>query len=99
MKLIFIRGVPGTGKTFIANKIKKILNNSEIICVDEFKLEAMSGGANFSKALEIAYEKAIRKLYYFYEKNKDYIILEEIINNKFFFKRLYEFSNNTKSDT
>ena len=50
MKIIFIRGLPGTGKTAVAEILKTKLPNSELISVDNFKLKSMSKGKDFKTA-------------------------------------------------
>ena len=77
MKIIFIRGLPGTGKTIVAEILKKIFD-SEIICVDKFKLQAMKKRKGFEKSNEIAHEKTLKKLQSLYEKNKRCVIVEEL---------------------
>ncbi|GBE20143.1 MAG TPA: DUF2075 domain-containing protein [Candidatus Pacearchaeota archaeon] len=96
MKTIIIRGVPGTGKTLIANHIRKILPNSELICVDEFKLKAMEEKKDFQESLKIAYKESIKKLHLINKKHKNYIILEEIINYEYFFRKILKFVNDAK---
>lgn len=95
MKIIFIRGLPGTGKTIVSEILGKIFSDSEIICVDKFKLQEMKKGKNFEKAQELAYKKALKKLDLLYKKGKEYIILEEIICDKDFYNNLNNFVNKT----
>ena len=97
MKLIFIRGLPGTGKTSIAEILKEHLPNSEIITVDYFKLGAMKDGENFENAKRLAYRETIRKLNEFYLMQKDFIIVDELICEKKFFMKLREFLDKTNS--
>jgi len=94
MKIIFIRGLPGTGKTVVAEILNKIFIDSEIILVDKFKLQAMKKGKSFEESLEIAYKKALEKLN---SLDKEYIIVEELIHDKDFCKDLNNFINKTKS--
>jgi tRNA uridine 5-carbamoylmethylation protein Kti12 len=98
MKLIFIRGLPGTGKTAIAEILKKELPNSESISVDNYKLEAIKNGENFESAKNFAYTETIRKLYEFYLMEKDFCIVDELICEKEFLGKLYSFINKTKSN-
>ncbi len=97
MKLIIIRGVPGTGKTTVAKNIKEELSNSEIICVDDFKVKMMKKNKSFDSSQYLAYEQALKKLYSLNKKNKDYIILEELICEKDFLNNLHTFLRDTKS--
>ncbi len=97
MKIIFIRGVPGTGKTIVAKSIKESLPNSEIICVDDFKIKAMKKGTGIDESRKIAYKQTLKKLNLFHKQNKNYIILEELICDRNFLENLIEFLNKTKS--
>lgn len=97
MKLILIRGLPGTGKTSVAEILKKELENSEVINVDNFKLEAMNNGENFESAKKFAYEETLKKLYEFYLMEKDFVIIDEIFCDREFVSKLYSFINKTKS--
>lgn len=98
MKIIFIRGLPGTGKTTVAEMLKKELYNSEVINVDNFKLEALKKGKNFENAKKRAYEQALKKMNEFYLIKKDYLIIDELICEKEFLKKLHFFLNKTNSD-
>jgi len=94
MKLIFIRGLPGTGKTIIAKILKQIFLNAEIICVDKFKLQAMKKGNSFEESQKIAHKKTLEKLN---SINKEYIIVEELICDRDFYNELKDFVDRTKS--
>jgi len=98
MLVIFIRGVPGVGKTTVSKILEERLPNSEAIYVDNFKIKAMKKGYTFNKAQKIAYNQTLQKLYFLHKKNKNYIILEEIISEKDFLRSLIEFLNETKSN-
>ncbi len=97
MKIIFIRGVPGTGKTTIAKILGKIIPNSQVIYVDEFKIKEMKKGRSFEESQKIAYEKTFKRLHLLHKQKKNYIILEELICEKDFLNGLIEFLNKTKS--
>jgi len=99
MKVIFIRGVPGVGKTLVSEALKKIFLDAEVIGVDKFKLKAMKNGEDFDKSKKFAYEQTLKKLELFYKKNKDYVIIEEIICDQDFLNRIYEFLDKTKSQS
>lgn len=96
MKVIVIRGLPGVGKTVVSEILEEIFE-AEVIHVDNFKLKEMKSGKSVEKSREIAYEQALKKLYLLYKKNRDYIILEEIIHEKDFLGKLYKFVNETMS--
>jgi len=97
MKVIFIRGVPGVGKTVVSKILGKILSNSKIICVDNFNLEEMKRGKSFKKSLEIAHEKTLKELYLLEKGDIDYVILDEIICDRIFFEKLNKFLDETKT--
>jgi len=97
MKLIIIRGLPGTGKTAVSELLKRNLPNSEIINADDFKLESMQDGKTFENAKKTAYEKSLKNLYEFYSSGKDYVILEELICEKEFLNKLLSFLAQTNS--
>lgn len=97
MKIIFIRGVPGVGKTTVAKILGEILPNSHVIHTDEFKIKAMKKGKSFEESKKIAYEKTLDKLYFLSSQDFVYITLEEIICDKNFLECLIEFLNKTKS--
>ena len=93
MKIIFIRGLPGTGKTTISKLLKEKLS-AEIIYVDNFKLEAISEGASVKDSRKIAYIKTLQILESYIKKNPKYLILEEIISDLSFFNQLQNFIKN-----
>ena len=97
MKIIFLRGLPGTGKTIIAQSLKNNLFDTEIIHVDNFKLKAMQKGKNFKNANNFAYEETIKKLYKFYFMKKRFVIVDELICERKFFNKLCSFLNKTDS--
>lgn len=90
MKLIILRGLPGTGKTIIAKILKKIFFNSEIISIDKLKIQALKSKYSFLKANKIGFEKSMQELSKL-SKTKEVIILEEIICNKKFYHELNNF--------
>ena len=92
MKVIFIRGLPGTGKTPIAHNLENKLKNSEVIHLDDFNIKATK-----KDVLESAYKKVVNKLYLLYKKNKEHILIEGVICDKYFSKMLNEFVTETKS--
>jgi len=98
MKVIFIRGLPGTGKTIASEILGKILVNSKVICVDKFKLQAMKKGESFEEGEERAYKKTLEKLNSFYEQNRKEIIIEGVIIDEGFYNELRYFVNKTKSE-
>lgn len=98
MKLIFIRGLPGTGKTAVAEILKRELANSEVISVDNFKLASLKNGDNFESAKNFAYTQTIRRLYELYLMGKEFVIIDELICEKEFLGKLFSFINETNSE-
>ena len=97
MKVIVIRGLPGVGKSLVSKILKEIFLGCEIICVDKFKVKAMKDGKNFDESKKFAYEQALKKLDSLYKKDKNYVILDEMICNKDFYNQLNNFIKITKS--
>ena len=80
--IIFIRGMPGNGKTTISNILAGKLN-WEAIHVDYYKDEFMRqnpGALFFGEAVPYSYKKIIDKL----SNTKNNVIVEEIFRNKDF---------------
>jgi broad-specificity NMP kinase len=80
MKLIIIRGIPGTGKTTLAHSLENKLKNSEVIHLDDIYTK---------KSGKKDYEKINKKLESF--SKKDYVIIEGLIYDKDFFIKLKKF--------
>jgi len=91
MKIIFIRGLPGTGKTPLAHNLEKTLLNSEVIHLDDF-------GIKKTKINDENYEKISKKLYSLYSKKVDPIIIEGIICKPKLYEIFKKFSNETNSE-
>ncbi len=93
--IIFLRGLPGTGKTVISNKLAQILR-CEVIHVDDFKGELMKRkpGANFLKeVVPYSYERTLDKLSK--HKGSD-VVVEEIFRNEGFVQRVMNFCDQNK---
>lgn len=98
MRIIFIRGLPGTGKTSVAKELINKLDGKVVhIWVDNFKIEA--GLDNFPKAIKTAYEKTISVLNDCLSQDVDWVVIEEILYDKGFISTLQEFvkKNNIKA--
>ena len=57
MKLIVLQGLPGRGKSIIAQKLIKRLHQSKYIEVDKFKKEAMKENKTWQDSKKLAYKK------------------------------------------
>ena len=90
MKIIFIRGLPGTGKTTIAKQLARKFN-ARYLNIDEFKIKAKTG--DFKKDCLYAYKMTLDSLSLLRkDKNINYIIMEEIFYNKKFVNDLIKFT-------
>lgn len=98
MKLIIIRGIPGTGKTKISEILGKIIVDSEIIRGDNFKIQAMKNKKTFAESLEISYKKILFKLESLYKNKRKIVIVEEVLCSKEFYDKLHNFIVKTKSE-
>ena len=99
MKLIILRGLPGVGKSVIADKLAEKLNNSTVIHVDDFKVECRKKHKdyNFGDVCKYSYEKTLQKLSSC--SSEEVIIIEEIFDNKDFVNNKIKFckENNIES--
>lgn len=96
MKLIILRGLPGSGKSELSNRIAKKLKNSKVICVDELKIKFKNKGFSWTDSRKKSYDLTIKKIKT-HNKNKiSYLIIEEILCDKIFYKSLKKSSKNKK---
>ena len=99
MELVVIRGLPGTGKSLVADELAKRMEGTEAIHVDNFKQEAMGwlkdkhDGVKESRIY--AYNKAIERLKELYSLGKNGIV-EELVCDAGFFIDLMNFSKREK---
>jgi dephospho-CoA kinase len=96
--ILFIRGLPGSGKTTISKLLAERLQ-WDVIHADEFKKELMKQNpeANFVKEIvPTAYEKTLEKIQEYKSTN---VIVEEALRNKDFVQKLLHFcaENNIKN--
>ena len=91
MKLIFIRGLPGAGKSSLAASLAENLvlrlYETRLISSDQYKLEACRRGLDFPAARQEAYRKTIEEIR---ATEADYLITEEIICDLGFYKQLQQ---------
>jgi len=90
--IIFIRGLPGSGKTTISNLLAEKLQ-WQVIHADEFKKELMKQNPEANFIQEIvpgSYKKTIEKLQEYKDKN---VIVEEVFRNKEFVQSVLDFCN------
>jgi len=99
MKIIFIRGLPGTGKTTIAEILKCKLPKTKVINVDNFKMEAINRGENFETSRIIAYKKTLKELKKVNPNKLNFFIINELICDQYFFDCLYDFIHQTKTES
>ena len=88
--IIFIRGLPGSGKTTISNRVGEKLR-WEVVHVDQFKKEIMKQNpeADFIKeVVPRSYQKTLEKLQEYKEKNA---VVEEVFRNAGFVQSVIDF--------
>lgn len=90
MKIIFLRGLPGSGKTKLANRLAEQLS-AEVLHVDELKVEAKKNLELWPEARQKAYNQTLD--YFTDAKNRgvDIVICEELMADTEFVKRLETF--------
>ena len=88
MKLIILRGLPGTGKTIIAKKLTQQIQNSIVIHVDEFKIDyrKLNKDCKFIDACKHSYKKTIKKLSSI--TDKEIAIIEELFYDSNFVNKI-----------
>ena len=91
-KLIILRGLPGCGKSIIAEKLSEKLN-SMVIYGDSFKREFMISNIDFKNkdVYEYAHNKILKELKKMFAKGKELVIIEELFENKNFVNSLKDF--------
>ena len=88
--LILLAGLPGSGKTTIADALAERLN-WKVVHVDEFKRELMKKdpNANFLKEIVPAsYQEVMRKLI---ERKESELVVEELCNDRKFVEDVQDF--------
>ncbi|MCK4918598.1 MAG: AAA family ATPase [Candidatus Pacebacteria bacterium] len=90
MQLIILRGLPGCGKSVIADKLGLYFNN-EVVHGDNFKLRYLENNSDFKKALEFSYDKIFKKIKELFENGSEIIVVEELFNNKNLIDKIYNF--------
>ena len=94
MKLIILRGLPGTGKTTLAEKLVEKIGAVNI-WTDGFKHEAKTGSR--LKDCNYAYKKTLKILEEYNAKNIKYAIVTEILYSRNFRNNLLKFIKKSKS--
>lgn len=90
MKLIILRGLPGSGKSVIAGKLGEQLNKS-VVSGDVFKLEFMKNNCDFKEACQLACAKVFEKIKELFNERNKIIIIEELFHNRDFFNKIKNF--------
>lgn len=94
MKIIALRGLPGSGKSYIAEKIRSQTESIEIINVDKYKLEFRKNNpdVSFGEALKYSYEQALLRLGQMHKENSEVlVVIEELFNDAGFVKSVQDF--------
>jgi adenylate kinase family enzyme len=81
MKLIILRGLPGCGKTTLANKIGQEAG-APVIHGDDFKLEYMRIERDFKKALQYSYDKILENIKSYISNDEKVVVVEELFNDQ-----------------
>ncbi|MDD2935400.1 MAG: AAA family ATPase [Candidatus Pacebacteria bacterium] len=90
MKLIILRGLPGCGKSTIAEILSENLECS-VVYGDFFKREFLVKNKNFQEACEYSYKKIFEEVEKYAEKKEEVVIIEELFDNKEFVERIKNF--------
>lgn len=97
MKLIILRGLPGTGKSTLADKLGKQAGY-EVLHVDAFKLSALSELQGIPKAMALrearkrAYLETMQNLYFLYGLKKTGVFVEELFCDRAFVQKVTDFA-------
>ncbi len=95
--IIFLRGLPGSGKTTIANLLSD-KKGWKVISIDEYKKEIMKEypEAHFiTEIVPLSYKRALEEI----DKVTGDVIVEEILRNKDFVEQLNELNKTKKVET
>ncbi|MEI8339388.1 MAG: AAA family ATPase [bacterium] len=98
MKLIILRGLPGCGKTTLANKIG-LEAGAPIIHGDDFKLEYMKIERDFKKALQYSYDKITENIKEYISKDEKVVVVEELFNDQTLVNNIIQISKENNIDT
>lgn len=91
MVIIFLRGLPGSGKTSIAHKLEEKLDCAEVIHSDAFKIDYLKKhkDCDFADACKYSYSKTIKRLSTL--SVKKIIIVEELFYDSDFVQKIRDF--------
>ena len=87
MKLVILRGLPGCGKSTIAEKLSKKLN-CRVIHGDVFKLEFLKKNNDFKKAREYSQTRILEEIKKYFRQKEKLIIAEELFYSKELIKKM-----------
>lgn len=91
MKIIAIRGLPGSGKGTVAKILSRQISGAKIICVDEYKKAFQVAGGHFIDSLKYSYQKTLEVLTQLYKDDEGMVIIEELFNDAEFVKVVQDF--------
>ncbi len=94
MKIIALRGLPGSGKSYLAQKMMEQIPGLVVISVDQYKVEFNKNnpGQPFRAALQYSYKQALEKLERLsIENNPPVVVIEELFCDAEFVKSLQAF--------
>ncbi len=92
MKLVILRGLPGCGKTTIAEKLSEKLDG-KVIYGDSFKREFMATNINFKNedVFRYAHNKIFNEIEKYFNQKEKIVVAEELFDNKEFVERIKSF--------
>lgn len=92
MKLIILRGLPGSGKSTIAEKLSDKLGG-KVIYGDSFKREFMSANTDFKneEVFEYSHNKIFNEIEKYFSQKEKLVIVEELFDNKEFVEKIKVF--------
>ncbi len=95
MKIIVLRGLPGSGKGTVAESLKPLVGAVEVIEADNYKREyrRSNPGTPFLEALDYCYKKTLERLEELSKEGQaETVIVEELFNDGEFVKAVQDFA-------
>ena len=92
MKLVILRGLPGCGKSTIAEELSNKLN-SQVIYGDSFKREFMIANSDFKneEVYLYSYDKITEEIERYFDQKEKLVVVDELFDNKEFVGRVKSF--------
>ena len=89
MKLIILRGLPGCGKSTIAEKLYESLD-SKVVYSDSFKREFIESNSSFENkdVYRYAHDKVLGEIEKYFNQKEKLVIVEELFEDKNFVEKI-----------